>query len=174
MSQQNSKSGSNSPIATGCGYLVFLISVGIITAVAFPSFRNRSQSGQMLSESKQYVSSMNKGQQAYFAEQGSFANSVEALGLGLKSETKNYQYSSRATKQAAFNYGVSKQPQLKSFIGGVFVVPAKEVDTKAIKDKMTTASILCDADSPGTIKPAEPTYENGKIAFGKGTTKVTR
>ncbi|MEG3900001.1 type IV pilin-like G/H family protein, partial [Microcoleus sp. SVA1_B6] len=71
------------------------------------------------------------------------------------------------------NYGVSKQ-ELKSCIGGVFVVPGKEVDAKAAKNKMTTASILCQADSAGTSKPAEPTYENGKIACGKGTTEVTK
>lgn len=173
MSQQNSKSGSDSVIKAGCGCLGLIVFIGILNAFVLPLFLNsRNKSKQ--AESKQYVSSMNKGQQDYFAEKGSFANSVEALGVGIKTETTNYQYSTRATKQAAFNYGVSKQPQLKSFIGGVFVVPAKKVDTKAIKDKMTTASILCDADSPGTIKPAEPTYENGKIACAQGTTKVTK
>jgi hypothetical protein len=33
---------------------------------------------------------------------------------------------------------------------------------------------LCQADDTGTIKPAEPTYQNGKIACGKGTTQVTK
>ena len=42
---------------------------------------------------------------------------------------------------------------------------------KAAKEKITTTSILCEADFPGTIKPAEPTYEKGKIACGKGTTQ---
>jgi len=175
MSQQNSKSGSNSPIATGCGCLVLWISLWSLTYYAFelPSFLNQANKAKQ-SEGKQYISSMNKAQQAYFAEKSSFSNSVEALGLGIKTETTNYKYSTRATKQAAFNYGVSKQPNLKSYIGGVFIVPDKEVDAKATKDNMTTASILCEADSPGTIKPAEPTYQNGKIACGKGTTAVTK
>jgi hypothetical protein len=38
----------------------------------------------MQSEAKQYLSSMNKGQQAYFAETSAFSNSIPALGLGLK------------------------------------------------------------------------------------------
>lgn len=40
--------------------------------------------------------------------------------------------------------------------------------------EITTTDILCVADFPGSIKPAEPTYENGESACGKGTTQVTR
>ena len=173
MSQQNSKSGSNSPIATGCGCLLFLMFIApVIGALVLPSFLNQANKAKQ-TEGKLYVRSMNKGQQAYFAEKGSFSNSVEALGLGIKTETTNYKYSTRATKQAAFNYGVSKQPQLRSYIGGVFVVPAKQVDANA-KDEITTVSILCKADSDVTTKPAEPTYQSGKITCGKGTTEVTK
>jgi len=173
MSQENSKSGSDSVIKAGCGCLGLIVFIGILNGIVVPIFLS-SRTTSKQSEGKQYISSMNKAQQAYFAEKSSFSNSVEALGLGIKTETTNYKYSTRATKQAAFNYGVSKQPNLKSYIGGVFIVPDKEVDAKATKDNMTTASILCEADSPGTIKPAEPTYQNGKIACGKGTTAVTK
>lgn len=151
---------------------IISISLIMISNTMDGEFIRKSYSAKQ-AEGKQYVSSINKGQQAYFAEKGSFANSVEALGLGLKSETTNYKYSTSATKQAAFSYGVSKLPQLKNFIGGVFVVPAKQVDTKAAKDKMTTVSTLCKADSDVTTKPAEPTYQSGKIACVQGTTEVT-
>ena len=60
------------------------------------------------------------------------------------------------------------------YVGGVFLVPVKKVESKAAKEEIPTTSILCEADSPGTIKPAEPTYENAKIACGKGTIQVTR
>jgi hypothetical protein len=68
---------------------------------------------------------MNKAQQAVFIEKSAFATSVNALGLGLKTETTTFKYSVRATKKAAFNYAVSKQKDLKSYVGGVFLVPAK-------------------------------------------------
>ncbi|MCZ0903337.1 type IV pilin-like G/H family protein, partial [Microcoleus sp. HI-ES] len=97
-----------------------------------------------------------------------------ALGLGIKTETTHFKYSIRATKKAALNYGVAKEKELKSYVGGVFLVPAKNFEPNAVKEERTTTSILCEADFPGTIKPAEPTYENGKIACGQGTTKVTR
>jgi type II secretory pathway pseudopilin PulG len=160
MRQEDSKPAIIS--ANGCGCLVLLMCIGVIGAIALPSYLHRTSRAKH-SEGKQYVSSLNKGQQAYYAENSAFSNSVAALGLGLKTETTNYKYSLRVTKQAAFNYAVSKQKTEKIYIGGVFLVPAK-----------TTSSILCEADDLGTIEPAEPTYQNGKLICGKGTTEVTK
>ena len=50
------------------------------------------------SEGKQYVDSMNRAQQAKFAENGTFSTSVDTLGLGIKTEITNYKYSVGATK----------------------------------------------------------------------------
>jgi type IV pilus assembly protein PilA len=167
MRQEDSK--SNSILAKGCGCLSLslfsLIFFGIIIAIALPSFLNKANKAKQ-SEAKQYVGSMNRAQQAKFAENGTFATSVDALGLGIKTETTNYKYSLRVTKQAAFNYGVSKQEKLPSYVGGVLLVGTE-------KEK-STISLLCEADSPGTIEPAEPIYQNGKVVCGKGTTEVTK
>ena len=155
----------------GCGCLLLLMGIGVIGAIALPSFLVSGGGGCMpkTGEARQYVSSMNHAQKALFIEKSAFATSFDALGLGLKTETTNFKYSIRATKKAAFNYAVSKQKDLKSYVGGVFLVPAKNFDTNAAKEERTTTSILCEADSPGTIKPVEPTYKDGKIACGKGT-----
>jgi len=171
MSQQDSKSASISP--NGCGCLLLLMGIGVIGAIALPSFLVSGGGGCMpkTGEARQYVGSMNRAQEALFIEKSAFATSVDALGLGLKTETTNFKYSIRATKKAAFNYAVAKEKNLQSYVGGVFLVPAKNFDPNAAKEKITTTSILCEADSPGTIKPGEPTYENGKIACGKGTTQ---
>ena len=157
----------------GCGCLLLLIGIGVIGAIALPSFLRASHT-PMISEAKQYVGSMNRAQQAYFAEKNAFSSSVKGLGIGIKTETTNFKYSIRATKKAAFNYAVAKEKNLKSYVGGVFLAPAKNFDPNAAKEEITTTSILCGGDFPGTIKPAEPTYENGKIACGKGTTEVIR
>ena len=157
----------------GCGCLLLIIGLGVMNAMVLPLFLN-SSCGSKRSENKQYVSAMNKAQQAVFIETSAFATSFDALGLGIKTETTNFKYSIRATKKAAFNYGVPKEKDLKSYVGGVFLVPAKNFDPNAAKEERTTTSILCGADFPGPIKPAEPTYENGKIACGKGTTQPTR
>jgi type IV pilus assembly protein PilA len=145
--------------------------IGVIGLIVLPSFFLCHANKPKQPEGKQYVSSLNKGQQAYYAENGAFSNSVAALGLGLKTETTNYKYSIRAIKTGSFHYALAKRRMLKNYIGAVFLVPDYP---NAPKDVMATSYILCEADSPGTIKPAEPTYQNGKVVCGKGTTEVTK
>ena len=134
------------------------------------------------SEAKQYLSSMNKGQQAYFAETSAFSNYIPALGLGLKTETNNYKYSTRATQTAAFNYAVAKKKTLKNYVGGVFIVPAKKLDPNARRDEVTTVAIFCQTEKRPFFRvkrtdepdePAEPIYQNGEVICGKGTTQLT-
>ena len=170
MIQQNSKLAS---IASNNGrWLVFLMVIGVFLSVAVPSFMKVASNSRQL-PAKEYVSSINKGQQSYFAQKNVFSTSVKALEIGIKTETKNYKYFLITTKKATFNYAVSKQIYLKSFVGGVFVIPAKKFDSNAPKNKITTTSILCKADSAGTIKPPEPTNHNGKISCATGTVELT-
>ena len=172
MSQQKSKSASIASNGGGC--LAILIVIGVLASVAVPSFQVKLRNNKQW-EPRMYISLINKRQQAYFAEKSVFSTSVKALRIRIiRTETENYKYSHHTTKKATFNYGVSKHKYLKSVVGGVFVIPATKVESNASKNKITTTSILCGADSAGTIKPAEPTYENGKIACGKGTTQCSQ
>lgn len=169
MSQQDSKSTSIG--YNGCLLLLMYIGgIGGIGAMVLPYFIQTPHRCHP-SESKLYIGSMNKGQQAYFAEKNVFATSVNALGLGIKTETNDYKYSVRATKQAGFNYGVSKKPELKSYIGGVFIIRVKSNNGE---DEMRTETILCSADELGTIRPLPPKIQNSKLVCGMGTTKVTK
>ena len=172
MSHKNFNSIRNSPIYNGCGCLVILMFSGsIIAGLLFPVFFLESPHKSKESEAKQYVSSMNRAQQAIFIEKSAFATSVNALGLGIKTETKNYKYSVRATKQTAFNYGVSKKPDLNSYVGRAFV---RRVKSNNGEDKMRTESILCSTDTPGTIPPLPPRLQNSKLVCATGTTQVTK
>jgi len=168
--QESSISDTNG----GCGCLLLLICIGVMGAIALPSFLNTAGKAKD-SEPRQYVASFNKVQEFYYAEKSVFSTSIEALKIGLKTETPTYKYSLRATKKAAFSYAVSKQKEEKSYVGGVFLFPAKEVVPNAAQNEIiTTISIICEADSPGTIKPAEPIYKNGEGVCGTGTTQVTK
>jgi hypothetical protein len=120
-------------------------------------------------EGKQYVGSMNKAQQAYYAENGEFTNSVPNLGLGIRTETANYRYSISTENKAAFNYGVSKQGKLKSFVGGVFLIGDATTE-------ITTVRILCQTKTNGasTTKPANPINQNGTLVCGANTVEVVR
>lgn len=134
------------------------------------------------SEAKGYLRSLNKGQQAYFAETSAFSNSIPALGLGLYSETNKYKYSLRVTQTASFHYAVAKKKTLKNYVGGVFIVPAQKLDPNARRDEVRTLTILCETEKRPFFRvkrtdepdePAEPIYQNGEIICGKGTTELT-
>jgi len=119
------------------------------------------------SQAKKFVGSMNKAQQVYYAEKAGFTSSVSNLlvylGLQVKPNSANYSYSiAMVNKGAVFNYGVSKQAYLKSFVGGVFLVGNK------------TQTILCINAAPGKTKPANPTNTKGVLACGANTAKLTQ
>jgi hypothetical protein len=133
-------------------------------------------------EAIQYVGSMNRKQEFYFAMNGAFSTSIDALGLGIKTETINYKYSLRVTQTASFHYAVAKKKTLKNYVGGVFIVPAKKLDPNARRDEVTTVAIFCQTEKRPFFRvkrtdepdePAEPIYQNGEVICGKGTTQLT-
>lgn len=157
--------------------LLLLMCIGVMIAmIALPlvsSIANKSKQ----SEAKYYLSSMHKGQQAYLAEKGAFTNSIDALRVGIKTETAFYKYSIFATQTSVFHYAVANQPGPKNYLSSVFLVPAyPDIDNP----NLTTTSILCEAEDRRLIKltladkPAEPTYKNGKVICGTGTIEVSR
>jgi type II secretory pathway pseudopilin PulG len=169
------------PHTSGC--LVLLMCIGVTIAIALPSYLNMVSRAKQ-SQAKQYLSSMNRAQQAHFAEKSALTNSIDALGLGIKTETALYKYSIRATKTAVFHYAVAKQPEPKNYVSSVFLVPEYVRDNSDADNQVlitTSISILCEAEdrrliklTPAADKPAEPTYQNGKVICGTGTTEVTR
>jgi type IV pilus assembly protein PilA len=74
--------------------LVVIIIIGILSAIALPSFLNQANKAKQ-SEANSMSASINKGQQAYYAENTVFGTNVETLGLGLKTQTTNYTYELR-------------------------------------------------------------------------------
>lgn len=115
---------------------------------------------------KQFVSLMNHAQQTYYyAENNSFADAVEKLGLGISARNPQYNYSIRLSNKAVFNYGISRESSLYSYVGGVFLVG--DVDTE-----LSMETILCVANLPGTIQPANPTNNNGVLACGANTVEI--
>lgn len=168
---KNSESTSNST-NVGCGLLLLMLFLEAIGVTALQSFLYPPSHRYKEPEPKQYVSSMNRAQQAKFAENNTFANSVNDLGLvGIKTETTNFKYSVTAKKQAAFNYGVSKNEKYKSYTGGVFVIRRKQNNAP---DEITTEGILCVAEEAGTLKPIPPKIQNSRLVCGDGTTEVTK
>jgi prepilin-type N-terminal cleavage/methylation domain-containing protein len=147
--------------------LVVIIIIGILSAIALPAFLNQANKAKQ-SEGKQYISSINKGQQAYYAENTKFGTDVATLGLGLKTATTNYDYTvtgGASSADALATPNSSTIASLKGYAGGVGLVAAGEAKT--------TQSVLCEKEVVGTA-PERATYGASEVLCGAGMTLVTK
>lgn len=106
------------------------------------------------SEAKQYVASLNKGQQAFYIENARFTSSLQELGLGIKSETQNYSYSIVLSndKRLVQAIGLSKKDGLKNYTGIVYLVKST--------DSESTSSLFCESNQPSKELPGTPVVTN--------------
>jgi len=150
--------------------LVVIIIIGILSAIALPAFLSQANKAKQ-SEAKQYVASINKGQQAYYAENPAFATELSILGLGIKSQTTNYTYTIDAAgtglASALASPATSAVGTLKGYAGGVGVVTAG-----AAGDAKTTQSILC--ETTGFGNPTAPSNSGSEVTCAGNMTIVTK
>jgi type II secretory pathway pseudopilin PulG len=123
------------------------------------------------SEAKQYTGSMNRAQQAFYAENASFVSSIEKLGIGIKSETENYSYSIVVSNDNRWvqGIGLAKREGLKNYTGIVFL-------TKNSDGQYTyTQAKLCESTKPSKELPGTPTATNSPdIQCPSGYSEVLR
>lgn len=139
----------------------------ILTTLSLPVLLTASATAQVSktikaseSQAKQYVQAMNKAQQDYYAQNTGFTSSIANLALGMTADSAKYKYSISTANKVVFNYGISRDSNLKSFVGGVFLIGT------------TTKTILCQTAAASTTKPATPTNKNGVLACGANTAKI--
>lgn len=129
--------------------LVVIIIIGILSAIALPSFLNQANKAKQ-SEAKTYVGSMNRAQQAFYLENNRFAgeglDEFGKLGLGVATETDNYKYQiagGGTGAKSVTNQGIvaDDAAPLKAYVGGV-VIGTVEATSEA-----TTLAVLCESDT---------------------------
>ncbi len=157
--------------------LVVIIIIGILSAIALPSFLNQANKAKQ-SEAKEYTGSMNRAQQAYYLENTAFTSSIGALGLGILTQTVNYNYTSNpsgtgsaavVTNQAGVN---TAGAPLKAYVGGV------EVTNVGATSDATTIGILCESSLPmstsGAVSSATFTNVTGSITCPTGFVSLSK
>ncbi|MBD2197618.1 MULTISPECIES: type IV pilin-like G/H family protein [Calothrix] len=130
--------------------LVVIIIIGILSAIALPSFLNQAKKAKQ-SESKTYVGSMNKGQQAFYTENDAFASTVNDTGIGIKTATQNYNYFTTAvagtgtgTNATATSYSTNVATGLKNYGGRVYL------EAVGANSELTSIAFLCESVNVGT------------------------
>ena len=128
--------------------LVVIIIIGILAAIALPSFLNQTAKAKQ-SEAKTYVATINKTQQAYFTEKGTFAPAITLLSLGTPAATDNYAYVSLGITQTAVTTGASTlKPNLKLFVGRISTGVLTTIS------EVYSNSIVCETPPLSTATPA--------------------
>ena len=129
--------------------LVVIIIIGILSAIALPSFINQAAKAKQ-TEAKTTVNSINKAQQTRRIEEGTFATAVTSLGVGLTaSSTANYDYAlaGNASGASATVTASAKDPNsLKGYSGGVFIAttgdaPSIICQTTAVQGTIVAAGL---------------------------------
>ena len=136
--------------------LVVIIIIGILAAIALPSFLNQANKAKQ-SEAKTYVGTLNKGQQAYFTEKNRFGSTIDILGVGVKGGTTNYVYTTGASNydkttvdaNFATSKGTPEAVALRGYAGRV------QLQKTAASD-VTSLAVLCEAKDAGAVEPANP------------------
>ena len=132
--------------------LVVIIIIGILAAIALPSFLNQANKAKQ-SEAKTYVGSMNRAQQAYYMEKSNvFATNIGQLGLGISTTTTNYTYSisggGGATLVSNLATLVTAAAPLRAYAGGVGTL------TIVATSEATTTALLCETNAVATVPAA--------------------
>jgi type IV pilus assembly protein PilA len=168
--------------------LAALVIIGVIAAIALPSLTSCGTKA-INSEARQIVGSMNRAQQAYYLDKNRFARDIPALELGTSQQTNNFTYSTLATSQAVFNYGLARRNYVyrqqqfgpfhwekrtanrpRSYIGAVFL---DSRPAKANRSETKFVTIMCEANLPGIARPTRPTYQAGVVACGNDTKEIS-
>jgi type IV pilus assembly protein PilA len=133
--------------------LVVIIIIGILAAIALPSFLNQANKAKQ-SEARTYVGSANRAQQAYYMEKDAFvtaATNFGNLGLGVATQTANYTYDVQDKGGNAvinFSTTVKASAPLKIYSGGVGVA------TIQATSEATTLATLCESDKAVAVGQA--------------------
>jgi type IV pilus assembly protein PilA len=146
--------------------LVVIIIIGILAAIALPSFLNQASKARQ-SEAKTYVGSMNRANQTYYLEKQQFGPNLGALAVGIAFTTENYGYAvarnggktATGTAQSVVSFGIptpagtpasgtgtnpdsitgAGSSALKAYVGGV------SVSTPKGSTESTTLAALCES-----------------------------
>jgi type IV pilus assembly protein PilA len=145
--------------------LVVIIIIGILAAIALPSFLNQASKARQ-SEAKTYTGSMNRSQQAYYLEKQEFAPNLQTLALGIAQKTDNYGYgigrngnkTASSVSQSVNTFGVplgtvttAGTGTIADTVTGGGAAPVKgytggiNIATPAGSNESTTLAVLCEA-----------------------------
>ena len=152
--------------------LVVVVIIGILAAIALPSFLAQTAKAKQ-SEARSTLGSWAKAQKAFRTDHNAFSTDWASLSLGLETQTKNYDYEQDGGGSAlnVDGFATSRSADLKGYAAQVVVVTDKVITIQTAKGDLTETAVdmpdgLCEAINPGTEQVGAPTVsvnEEGKV-----------
>jgi prepilin-type N-terminal cleavage/methylation domain-containing protein len=130
--------------------LVVIIIIGILAAIALPSFLNQANRARE-SEAANYVGAINRGQQAYYLDFVVFADDIDNLESGIDTATENYDYTPDSKSAYATDAQIEATPKknLRGFVGSAYIEDgaSKTVVCREINDEADDTSLTAMTDA---------------------------
>jgi hypothetical protein len=123
------------------------------------------------SAAKNGVGTINRAQQAYHFEQGTFVSTLSTVNLarnnrlGVVVDSPHYRFSARVVGDVAYSYAMPIQPLkdgVRHYFGAVFFD----------REHGSYSSIVCQGDVISELPPAEPILANGSLVCGPDTDEL--
>ena len=142
--------------------LVVIIIIGILSAIALPSFLNQASKAKE-TEAITNAGAFNRAQQTYRLENSEFAPQLTNLEVGLQTNSNNYSYTVASSSTTTAITAIPNDSQTVKFVYG-----AVELLTAG-----TTATALCRAEEVSN-SGAIPTFNStaGPSCTNPGTEDV--
>lgn len=168
--------------------LVVIIIIGILAAIALPSFLNQANRARQ-TEAVTNIGAINRGQQAYVLDEANFSRYISGLGVGIRVESDNYEFGRDPEPgtdvnigtilglaedgSLAFNDGLADDADDQYGSGAVtFAAPVDGRDvqlrgyagatyllTEVGTNEVTSTTLLCEEDRAGAEVQAIPEFE---------------
>ena len=159
--------------------LVVIIIIGILAAIALPSFLGQSQKARF-AEAKSYIVTMSRLQQAYYMEKNTFTDDITRLSLGVTTSSASYSYrivtgditgaaSPTQLDRIATNVAEPKSSSLRSFVG---VVGITALQTTTVM--LDTALCTSDSTGSGSIPPGKVSADSLTAQCPTGFTMLSQ
>ncbi len=129
--------------------LVVIIILGVLAAIALPAYLNQVQKGKQ-SEAKAYISTLNKGQKAYFTSKSAYGSSIDLLGVGVPPTTENYVYAINinTSNNISDNYAIATATPSNATLRA-YTSMVQTVQVPSTMD-VSQMDVICEMNSPGT------------------------
>ncbi|ESA38243.1 hypothetical protein N836_32970 [Leptolyngbya sp. Heron Island J] len=167
--------------------LVVIIIIGILAAIALPSFLNQANRARQ-TEAVTNIGAINRGQQAYVLDEANFSRYIGGLGVGIRVESDNYEFGDDPDAAAAnvgqilglaadgtiaFNDGLGGDPDDVQYQSGALTyaapVAGREIQlrgyagatyllTETGTQEVTSTTLLCEEDQAGQLPQDQPTF----------------